>query len=399
MDAPRNIDAVTAHSDSDVVHWLTNDTRDERFIDNIFADMCLRLQQAGIPVKRATMHVLIQHPQWLGARILWADGMREAEIARVDFDVTGRSEYIGSPANEIHDGATEVRENLERDPSQGRKHAVFEEMRAQGLTDYVAWPLYHTLGKRHMVTFATDQPGGFTDTHIAGLLKLLPVLSLVSEIRMKNRLARTLLETYVGSHAGELILAGATTRGSGTTVRAAIMICDLRDFTRISDNWPRDDVIDLLNDYFDAISEPIARHGGEVLKFTGDGLLAIFPLSQPSACANLLYAVTEARQAMAALNERNGETGRAPLNCGMGIHVGDVMYGNIGSQTRLDFTVIGPAVNMASRLETLTKQLGRNVLLSRAFADFVESDFDLERVGEYPVRGFSDPIELFAYHG
>jgi adenylate cyclase len=399
MNAPPNIDSVTTHSDSDVVHWLTHDTRDERFIDNIFAELCVRLQRAGIPVKRASLHLLIYHPQWLGARIVWAEGMREAELARFDYDVRERSEYIDSPGKEIHEGATEVRENLERDPSQGRKHAVFEEMRAQGLTDYVAWPLYHTLGKRHMVTFATDQPGGFTDTHIAGLLKLLPVLSLVSEIRMKNRLARTLLETYVGSHAGELILAGATTRGSGTTVRAAIMICDLRDFTRISDNWPRDDVIDLLNDYFDAISEPIARHGGEILKFMGDGLLAIFPLSQPSACASLLHAVTDARQAMVAVNERNIEAGRAPLNYGIGVHVGDVMYGNIGSRSRLDFTVIGPAVNMASRLEALTKQLGRKVLLSRAFADFVERDFDLERVGEYPVRGFSDPIELFAYHG
>ena len=333
MNAPPNIDPVTAHSDSDVMHWLTNDTRDERFIDNIFAELCVRLQQAGIPVKRASLHILIHHPQWLGARIMWADGMREAEIARVDYDVRERSEYIGSPANEIHDGATEVRENLERDPSLGRKHAVYDEMRAKGLTDYVAWPLYHTLGKRHIVTFATDRPGGFDDAHIAGLLKLLPVLALVSEIRIKNRLARTLLETYVGSHAGELILAGATRRGSGTTVRAAIMICDLRDFTRISDNWPRDDVIDLLNGYFDAMSEPIARHGGEILKFIGDGLLAIFPLSQPSACANLLHAVAEARQAMVALNEKNSETGRAPLNYGIGVHVGDVMYGNIGSRT------------------------------------------------------------------
>jgi adenylate cyclase len=399
MDAPLNIGSAATQPESDVVHWLTNETREERFIDNIFAEMGIRLQRAGIPVKRATLHLLIYHPQWLGARIMWADGMRESEIARVDYDVRERSEYIGSPANEIQDGATEVRENLERDPSLGRQHAVYDEMRAKGLTDYVAWPLYHTLGKRHIVTFATDRPGGFDDAHIASLKRLLPVLALVSEIRMKNRLARTLLETYVGTHAGELILAGATRRGTGTTVRAAIMICDLRDFTRISDNWPRDDVIDLLNDYFDAISEPVARHGGEILKFMGDGLLAIFPLSEPSACANLLHAVTEARQAMAALNEKNNGSGRAPLNFGIGLHVGDVMYGNIGSRTRLDFTVIGPAVNMASRLETLTKQLGRPVLLSRAFADFVENDFDLEHVGEHPVRGFNDPIELFAYHG
>jgi adenylate cyclase len=208
-----------------------------------------------------------------------------------------------------------------------------------------------------------------------------------------------LLETYVGPKAGELILAGATRRGSGTTVSAAIMICDLRDFTGISDNWPRDDVIDLLNDYFDAMSEPIARHGGEILKFMGDGLLAIFPLSEPAACANLLRAVEEAGAAMSALSERNSLTGAAPLNYGVGVHVGDVMYGNIGSRTRLDFTVIGPAVNMASRIETLTKQVGRKVLLSRAFADMVKGEFDLARVGEYPVRGFSEPIELFAYNG
>jgi adenylate cyclase len=397
MGAPPTIDPDTEHSDSDVLNWLTNDARDERFIDNIFAELCIRLQRAGIPVKRATLHVVINHPQWLGAKITWTDGMRDAVIERVDYEVREKSQYIGSPANEIYDGATEVREHLERDRSLGRKHAVYDEMRAKGLTDYVAWPMYHTLGKRHIVTFATDRPGGFDDAHIAALLKLLPVLALVSEIRIKNRLARTLLETYVGSHAGELILAGATRRGSGTTVRAAIMICDLRDFTGISDNWPRDDVIDLLNGYFDAMSEPIARHGGEILKFVGDGLLAIFPLSQPSACANLLHAVSEARQAMATLNEKNN--GRAPLRYGTGVHVGDVMYGNIGSRTRLDFTVIGPAVNMASRLETLTKELGRPVLLSRAFADFVEGEFDLERVGEFPVRGFNEPIELFAYHG
>ncbi|MGY8666571.1 adenylate/guanylate cyclase domain-containing protein [Bradyrhizobium sp. UFLA05-109] len=399
MNAPPNVDPVTAQPERDVLHWLTNDTRDQRFIDNIFAEMCIRLQQSGIPVARATLHVVINHPQWLGARMMWADGMPGAEISRVDYDVRGRSEFIGSPANEIYDGATEVREHLERDPSERRKHAVYDEMRAKGLTDYVAWPLYHTLGKQHLVTFATDRPSGFDDAHIAALRRLLPVLALVSEIRVKNRLARTLLETYVGSHAGELILAGATRRGSGTTVRAAILICDLRDFTRISDNWPRDDVIDLLNDYFDAMSEPIVRHGGEILKFIGDGLLAIFPLSQPSAGANLLRAVSEARQAMAVLNENNSVTGRAPLHYGIGAHVGDVMYGNIGSRSRLDFTVIGPAVNMASRLETLTKQLGRTVLLSRAFADLVKGEVELERVGEQPIRGFNEPVELFAYHG
>ena len=383
----------------DVVDWLTNGTRDERFIDNIFAQMCIRLQRAGIPVKRASLHVQINHPLWLGARILWSDGMEGSEIDRIDYDVGARSEFIGSPVSEIFHGADEIRETLTRDRALGRQHAVYDDMRAQGLTDYVAWPIFHTLGKRHCVTFATDRRDGFDEADIDALKQLLPVLALVSEIRIKNRLARTLLETYVGPHAGEMVLAGATRRGSGTTVRAAIMICDLRDFTRISDNWPRDDVIDLLNGYFDAMVEPITQHGGEILKFIGDGLLAIFPLSDPQACAKLLYAVTDARKAMAALNARNAEIGSAPLNYGIGVHLGDVMYGNIGSLSRLDFTVIGPAVNMASRMEALTKQVGRNVLLSRAFAEHLEGEFALERVGEYPVRGFSEPIELFAYEG
>src|ERR1700758_1214017 len=121
MDAPPNIDSVTTHSDSDVVHWLTHDTRDERFIDNIFAELCVRLQRAGIPIKRASLHLLIQHPQWLGARVLWVDGMRDATITRVDYDVRQRSEYIGSPVDEIQQGAAGVREHLEGDPALGRR--------------------------------------------------------------------------------------------------------------------------------------------------------------------------------------------------------------------------------------------------------------------------------------
>jgi adenylate cyclase len=388
---------IEAQSNGEIIRWLINETREERFMENIFAALCNRLQTAGLPLKRASLHLQIQHPQWLGGRITWSDGMQVAEIVRVDHEVRERAEYIGSPAQEIHDGASVVRENLECDPARGRRHAIFDELRSMGLTDYVAWPIYHTLGKRHFATFATDRSGGFTDAHLADLSSLLPVLALVSEIRVKNRLTRTLLDTYVGSHAGELILAGATRRGSGVTVRAAIMICDLRDFTRISDNWPRDDVIDLLNGYFDAVSEPLSRRGGEILKFMGDGLLAIFPLSEPKACANLLHAVAEAHQAMTALNESNRELGRVPLNYGVGIHVGDVMYGNIGSRSRLDFTVIGPAVNLASRLEALTKKLGRSVVTSRDFADQVKGEFNLEAVGKHSVRGFSDPIELFAY--
>jgi adenylate cyclase len=246
------------------------------------------------------------------------------------------------------------------------------------------------------VTFSTDRAGGFEERHIECLRDLIPALALVSEIRLKNAMARTLLQTYVGPHASEKILAGATTRGSGATVSAAIMICDLRDFTAISDLWPRDDVIEMLNGYFDAMSEPIETHGGEILKFMGDGLLAIFPLTDPSACANLLKAIREGQAAMAALNERHEGNGRPKLRYGVGAHVGDVMYGNIGSRKRLDFTAIGPVVNIASRLEALTKEIKRPVLLSKAFADLADFDQEVERVGSYLLRGLEEPVEVFA---
>ncbi|AVA24451.1 adenylate/guanylate cyclase domain-containing protein [Rhizobium sp. LEGMi198b] len=383
---------------SNILDWLMHDTRDERFIDNILVDLCGRLRAAGIPVARATLHFRTLHPQWLGARILWRIGMEEANISTFSYGVETTPQFLASPINEIFNGAAEVRQNLEKlDTADRPAYPLYEEMHAEGLTDYIAWPIYHTLGKRHIVTFAADIPGGFTEEHVTFLKDLLPALTLVSEIRLKNILARTLLRTYVGPHASEKILAGATTRGSGTTVGAAILICDLRDFTTISDMWPRDDVIDLLNGYFDAMSEPIEKHGGEILKFMGDGLLAIFPLSDPMACANLLQAISEAEAAVGALNEENSRNGREVLRYGVGVHVGDVMYGNIGSRTRLDFTVIGPAVNVASRLETLTKEVKRPVLLSKAFVDMAGCEIEMESLGAFPLKGLGEPVDVFAF--
>ncbi len=382
---------------SGIIEWLMTETRDERFIDNIFVEMCDRLNQAGIPVSRGTLHFRILHPQWLGARILWLKGMKEANIETFGYGVEDTARYRNSPVNDLHSGASVVRQRLEPAFVDAPPYPLYDELRAEGHTDYVAWPLKHTLGKRHIITFSSNRPGGFSDDDIAALADLLPAFALVSEIRLKNRLARTLLETYVGPHASEQILAGATTRGSGVTVGAAILICDLRDFTGISDMWPRDDVIELLNGYFDAMAEPIERHGGEILKFMGDGLLAIFPLSNANACRDLLAAIREAQTAMAALNEENLKKGHGGLGYGIGVHVGDVMYGNIGSRSRLDFTVIGPTVNIASRLESLTKEIKRPVLLSRAFVEMAGCEAKLENLGSHLLRGLSEPIDVFGF--
>jgi adenylate cyclase len=264
---------------------------------------------------------------------------------------------------------------------------------AEGLTDYVAWPLRFTLGKRHLVSFSSSQPDGFADIDLRRLAELLPALSSVVEIRVKNRLARDLLDTYVGPHAGEAILAGAIHRGSGFTVEAAVIIVDLRGFTTISDLWPRDDVIALLNEYFDALAEPIERHGGEILKFMGDGLLAIFPGDAPAA----FHAVEDICLCLARLNANRAADGRPPLEFAVGCNYGDVMYGNIGSRKRLDFTVIGPAVNIAARLETLTKELNRKALFSAAFIAKASCGRRVQLCGRFPLRGVGEPIEVFSF--
>lgn len=378
-----------------ILDWLVNGTRQERFLDTIFGDCCAKLRADGIPIARAVLHLRIQHPQWLGTRILWRPDLDAAELHPVEFGITETETYRNSPVSAVHAGAAQIRKRLEDPPSDG-EFPIYDELRRQGLTDYVAWPLEYTLDKRHVINFATDRPGGFTDDELGLLHDLLPALALVTEVRFKNRFARRLLETYVGPHASEQILGGLITRGSGTTITAVVMIADLRGFTSISELWPRDDVISMLNEYFEVVAAPLEGNGGEILKFIGDGLLAVFPLNRPSACVDALAAVASVRRGMAALNKRRIGANLEPLGYGIGVNVGEVMYGNIGTPTRLDFTVIGPAVNTAARLEGLTKSLGRTSLFSGAFAAAIE-DRSLRSLGRHPLRGLGEPLEVFGF--
>ncbi len=376
-----------------VLDWLVNETGEQRFLDNIFVELCQRLQEHGVPLVRAGMFLETNHPQWLGVRVAWRPGLKQADLQTIKYGARESEDYLQSPARYIREGGSEVRGRLDRTDAADDPFPLFGELRREGVTDYVAWPFLFTLDKRHFITFATDRAGGFAEDDVDLLRELLPVLASVTEVRLKNRFARLLLDTYVGPHAGEAILAGATTRGSGFTVEAAIVVVDLRGFTSISDMWPRDDVIALLNDYFDALSEPIERHGGEILKFMGDGLLAIFPDDASAA----IHAVADICRAMAALNVAREARGLDALGYGVGVNFGDVMYGNIGSKTRLDFTVIGPAVNVASRLETLTKEMKPNVLFSAAFVAKASCGGLLRPVGTFPLRGVGQPLDVFAF--
>jgi adenylate cyclase len=380
--------------------WLVLESGRERFVERLFAGLCARLLEDGLPIARSTLHVRTLHPQFFGARLLWRPGMEEAEITFLDHDAITDRRFLDSPVRALYEGAEAIHQRLDLPTAAPREYPVYAELRAEGMTDYVAMPMTFTDGTRHACTWATTRPGGFRADDLAALGELLPALAMATEIRLSRRIARNLLDAYVGRHAGARILAGEIRRGSGATVRAAIWQCDLRDFTTIVERLARDEVIACLNAFFDAVGAPVEARGGEILKFIGDGMLAIFPLEEEAACHRALRAAAEARRGLRGLDtERRWSPG--PLRFALALHVGDVMYGNIGTSSRLDFTVIGPAVNVAARLQQLAKDLDRDVLISGAFAAMCACDAPLlEPLGRFPLRGVPEPVEVFALaHG
>jgi adenylate cyclase len=255
-----------------------------------------------------------------------------------------------------------------------------------------------------MISTATRQPGGFTTAELALIDALTPYMARLTDIQALNYLATTLLDTYVGTDAGRRIMVGNIRRGSAETIRAVIWLCDMRDFTRLSDTLPGDELVALLNDYFDCVGPPVRERGGEILKFIGDAMLAIFRFdddaARSAACQNALDAAEEAMGLIDALNERRAETNAAPIGVGIALHLGDVLYGNIGASDRLDFTVVGPAVNEASRIQALCRPLERNVLISASFHEIACSCHgELMSLGFHALRGVREPQELFTVKG
>ena len=281
------------------------------------------------------------------------------------------------------------------DPDCIMDYGILHELRAEGVTDYFVAPLHFSGGEVHFSSWSTQQPGGFTDAEIEAIEAVIPPLARIGEIRAWYRVAGNLLTTYIGKNAGERVLAGHIRRGDTEAIHAAIWLSDMRGFTTLADTLPPQDLVDLLNRYFDCQVPAIEKHGGEVLKFMGDGLLAIFPIGAeahfPTICAAALEAGKAARDAIAALHA--AEDGPA-LRFGLALHVGDVLFGNIGSGNRLDFTAIGPAVNLAARLEKLAGQLGRTILASEDFVDHCGDD-GLQPVGRFAVAGFAAEQVVF----
>jgi adenylate cyclase len=283
------------------------------------------------------------------------------------------------------------------DDPDSKRFPFLDDMRAEGVTDYLAMPMHYLDGSIHATSWVTRHPGGFSDDDIAAIRSIVTPLARVSEIISLRRTAEMLLDTYVGNRAGARILGGQIRRGHNDTMQAAIWLSDLRGFTALSDRLPAETVVEILNNYFDCQVTAIRGHGGEVLKFMGDGLLAVFPIDEyvgdaTHVCARVLEAARESRASVEALAHPVGDVVER-FRFGVALHVGNILYGNIGGGNRLDFTCIGPAVNLAARLEKIAGRLGRTVVVSEVFANACRHDW--RELGEFPIAGFSKAQRVY----
>lgn len=379
--------------------WLVHEARTVPFLDDLLGELCRRLVADGLPLVRSTIQLQVLHPQFVAGQMLWEAGAPSVRMTFYEHARIRSEAYLHSPVREIFEQEVGGLRRRLSQPGDGYEYPIYAELAARGLTDYVAMPLIMTDGRRHAWTLATDQPAGFSGEDLFRIDELLPVLAMAAEIRINRRTAKNILATYVGKDAGARVLAGEITRGSGGSIQAALWTCDMRGFTAISETWPRDDVIAWLNDYFDAMADPVEKRGGEILKFIGDAMLAIFRIEDRStpqaALRRAVEAACEAVENMHRLNAGRRERGLPDLGFGIALHVGEVMYGNIGSRTRLDFTVIGPAVNLVSRLEQLTRVLDREVLVSEAFAQVCDDDC-MVSLGQHELRGVGRAVQVYA---
>src|SRR3989440_3486404 len=379
------------HSDhcdtTSVAEWLVGGARSAAEPPQVLAELCARLLTCGVPLWRVAVLVRTLHPEVIGRRFLWQFGA-EVEMFTAPYEVLETQEYRDSPFAWVLRSGVALRRRL-ADPECVLDFPILADLREEGATDYLVTPLFFTDGSIHLATWSTQQPGGFTDTQLAGLEAVITPLSRVSEIRALRRTATVLLQTYIGANAGERILNGQIRRGHSEAIDAAIWLSDMRGFTAAADRLEPEVVIDLLNRYFDCQVPAILEARGEVLKFMGDGLLAIFPIDGGDpvpVCERALAAAFAARERISLLKAPAGPAGGDGVRFGLALHVGQVLYGNIGGGNRLDFTCIGPAVNLAARLEKLAGKLGRTIVASGDFA--VPCPRALAPIGEFEVAGF-----------
>lgn len=384
--------------------WLIGGIPGARTPVDVVGRIGPELLQAGIPLARTEAFVRTLHPHIAGRSFLWVPG-RPVDVRENTFSYLNSPEFQETPAAEVFQTGAPVRVRLTSDGDALARFPALAVLDRDGFTDFLAGPLTFLSGQIHAITFATRAPGGFSEAHIEALLRVLPPLSRIAEILALSRTATNLLNAYVGHDAGERILSGQIQRGETTTLRAVLWFSDLRGFTSISSVLTPNEVIRMLNDLFDCQVPAIEAHGGQVLKFMGDGLLAVFPVepvepaevalaSARTQCDRALRAASASFGRLAELNRRRAATGLEDMRFGLALHVGEMAYGNIGGSARQDFTCIGAAVNLAARLEGLTAKLGRPLVVSDVFAGLVDRPF--ESLGRFELKGVPEPAEVFA---
>lgn len=378
------------------VKWLVDGAPGVEMPVDIIVGLGERLADAGINVVRGAVFVETLHPTVKGRRFIWEQG-KEPRVDEASFAFSETLEFRSTPIQEVNATGEPLRRELHR-PDCPEDFPAIAEFRGEGMTDYFALPLRFTTGENHAVSWTTRRPGGFTEDDIDALCRVNGPLARVAEIYALRRVAGNLLETYVGPRTGSQILAGKIRRGDTAVIDAVIWLSDLRGFTALADTLSGEELIDTLNTHFDCLVPPVRDHGGEVLKFMGDGMLAIFPIgdgrSAQSAADCALQAALKARQNTADLNVERRYDGLPEFAFGLALNIGRIHYGNIGSEDRLDFTAIGPAVNLASRIEAVAAELGRDIAVSAEFHRHLTAD--MEHLGAFTVKGFSKPVSIYA---
>ncbi|MCR9214087.1 MAG: adenylate/guanylate cyclase domain-containing protein [Proteobacteria bacterium] len=378
-----------------LIDWFLSEARlieDNEKLDQSIVDQLLAV---GLPMSRFTTGVPSLHPQVDSFSTLWEEG-KGLIFRKFKVENLGTADPSNNAMLSVYAKGETVRCELESPPKEG-EYPLLAEFRADGYTDYIVVPLPFSDGSNKAVSYATHRLGGFTDDEIAIMVKIRHALAAVLEVRTLRHLAGTLMDTYVGPVAGRRVLTGDIKRGTGEAIRAAIWFCDLKGFTAASETLESHALMDLLNAYFDTVTDAIEAHEGEILKFIGDAVLAIFPAEEgqeASAVDHALQAALTACASIGDVNEVRRTQNKLEIDCGIALHFGTVFYGNVGGKNRLDFTVIGPSVNLASRIESLTRELGEDILISEDFATRHSAEFVSK--GEFSLKGIETPQSVYA---
>jgi adenylate cyclase len=394
-------------SDADIASlasWVTNAGLAGKSEPAMLTGFCERVLAMGIPLKAAGVFVDTLHPVHEGRMFRWRRGQGEATLAeygRTKEDDAAYERWRRSPFFRLLETGGSVLRTPVTEVT-AAEFPVLADLLSEGLTEYMAlvnrFAAGGIIGDMDCVysSWATDAPGGFSDAQVATLQRLKPFLALAIKSASLARIAGTLVETYLGRDAGRRVLGGKIARGVAEPIDAVLWFSDLQGFTRITDTAQPAHIIPLLNDYAEVIVSTIHAHGGDVLKLIGDGVLAIFPAeTRAPACQQALAAALAARAGVGTLNARRIAEETPTTDMYLGLHVGEVFYGNIGSHERLDFTVVGPAVNEVSRIAALCRSVDQPLLMSQAFAASLEVPQRVVSVGRYALRGVGRPQDLF----